>query len=148
MSIAVLTCYILLNLDAFKNPQQGYGWVILTVGLLLATIILVLNRIRYVEIDGNDGTMVVYSLLMPFGRDVDFSTFSGKFVTSGVFRGLGRIKMVHLVDGRRIRRVIYSIDYDNLDEIYKAIPLPEVKMKLTLGQELLLDLFDRAAAKG
>jgi hypothetical protein len=134
----VVSVLIVVNNIRNADPLHAWAlWMIIVVSNLALWLYILNVPLRYVVIDREQGCATYYSLFRPFGRRFFFRDFTGICTTTDNAQfesGYG----VHLVDGRHIRRLMSCALYRNYPELRQAIPLPEIKHRLTMWESLML----------
>ena len=103
----------------------------LTIGLFFAfltfTILMIFKDFKYIRIDTKRKTMTWYSPIIPWGRTVDLTKYIGK-IRSRVTGSAGGYATGYLVDDTSTTSIkINGLFYKNLDELFSAVGLREIK---------------------
>ncbi|MBP1677381.1 MAG: hypothetical protein H6Q20_1940 [Bacteroidetes bacterium] len=130
-------------IDFLSNNIASIGEILLSL-LFFLIFIFVLNyfkNIRCLIIRKNK--LKYYSILMPFGRVVNFDKYIGKIETSETGSG-GSYKVVYFVDkNNRTTFKIMGLHYKKFGEIINAIPLRTMDFSPTTIQYFKLMFFER-----
>lgn len=96
-------------------------------GALLGVSILALKDFKYVKVNPEQRKLTYYSILAPFGKNVEYNEFAG-VIKPTEFTIKGEIATIHLVDhNMQTQFKLSETFYENFDEIVAAIELKEIK---------------------
>lgn len=130
-------------IDCLSNNIASIGDILIS--LLFVFIFIFIMRyfkyIRYIVI--KDDILRCFSLLMPFGRIINFNEYIGKIETTETGSG-GSYKVVYLIDNNhRTAFKLVGLHYKKFGELCNAIPLRKLDFSPTTGQYFKLLFFGR-----
>lgn len=142
LPVGLYYLYIILN-DCLSNNIASIGDMFLSL-LFVFIFIFILSYFKYIRyIVIKDDKLRYYSLLMPFGRTINFNEYIGKIETTETGSG-GSYKVVYLVDkNHRSAFKLVGLHYKKFGELCNAIPLKKMDFSPTTGQYFKLLFFER-----
>ncbi len=109
--------------------------------LLYLFSLLFFKHIKYISI--KDHKLKFYSILYPFGKTLNISSFTGKIILNE-YGTRGRYNVIYLIDKENITSFkIMGLHYKNFNEINNAIQLKEIKFSPSATQYFKLLFFEK-----
>jgi hypothetical protein len=96
-------------------------------GFLIILLLKFFSEYKVIRIDRENRKLTFYSPLVPFGKSVDLTQYTGKI--KQIEKGFaGSYTVGYLVDNKMITRIrISGLFYKNFDELFSAVGLKEIK---------------------
>ncbi|WP_312992707.1 hypothetical protein [Chryseobacterium flavum] len=137
----IFVMYIVGTIIDMLNEKISLSYILIISFFIFLELVfvLVVKDFKYIAIDKQKNQLRYYSILKPFGKDLNFDDFDNKIKTSETSIR-GEYEVIYLVKKGYTVFKISGLFYDNLKEIDSSIKLKRIynyKFNLKLYLQLL-----------
>lgn len=131
--LLINTLFLLFSIYKIIERTNVIGLIVtITLVLFIGTltyliIFCILKDYKYIKIDNQHKILIWYSLLVPWGKRVNFSDYKAKVVVTEITR-YSSYPTAYLLDDTLTTRIkINGLFYKNFGELFNALEVDEIK---------------------
>lgn len=107
----------------------GKSFLAMFLTIILVVVFLSIKNIRFIKIDSEKRQLVWYSVINPFGSQINLEDLLG-YITMYFYSANGKTKKIFLVNKKRKTGIgIDELVYSNFEELRDSLNLKEVRFK-------------------